>query len=130
MSACQTAKVERRPVEIVLRDGRPAAVILDIDEYEEMLERLGAAEAVMGSVTQAERLSRRHWTLVYLCQDPEWSGQGVLVDVRDRTGTVLIPELAFETRIHLKENLELNSTLQLTCRGVNLPELEAYFQID
>jgi len=40
LSACQTAKVERRPVEIVLRDGKPAAVILDIDEYEEMLERL------------------------------------------------------------------------------------------
>lgn len=40
MSASQTAKVEKRPVEIVLRDGKPAAVILDIDEYQEMLERL------------------------------------------------------------------------------------------
>ena len=27
-------------VEIVMRGGRPAAVILDIDEYEKMLERL------------------------------------------------------------------------------------------
>ena len=27
-------------VEIVLRDGKPAAVILDIREYQEMLERL------------------------------------------------------------------------------------------
>jgi len=26
--------------EIVLRDGKPTAVILDIDDYEEMLERL------------------------------------------------------------------------------------------
>ena len=33
-------KVDRRSPEIVLRDGRPAAVILDIDEYQEMLERL------------------------------------------------------------------------------------------
>jgi hypothetical protein len=33
-------KAERRPPEIVLRDGKPAAVILDIDEYQEMLERL------------------------------------------------------------------------------------------
>ena len=32
-------KKDRQP-EIVLRDGKPAAVILDIDEYEEMLERL------------------------------------------------------------------------------------------
>jgi len=33
------AKTEKRPPEIVLRDGKPA-VILDIDEYQEMLERL------------------------------------------------------------------------------------------
>ena len=33
-------KTERRSPEIVLRDGQPAAVILDIDEYQDMLERL------------------------------------------------------------------------------------------
>jgi PHD/YefM family antitoxin component YafN of YafNO toxin-antitoxin module len=40
MSAPEEAKSERRSPEIVLRDGRPAAVILDIDEYQDMLERL------------------------------------------------------------------------------------------
>lgn len=40
MTASQSAKVEKRSPEIVLRDGRPAAVILDIDEYRDMLERL------------------------------------------------------------------------------------------
>jgi PHD/YefM family antitoxin component YafN of YafNO toxin-antitoxin module len=34
------AKTGRRSPEIVLRDGKPAAVILDIDEYQDMLERL------------------------------------------------------------------------------------------
>jgi PHD/YefM family antitoxin component YafN of YafNO toxin-antitoxin module len=37
-------KQARQTPEIVLRDGKPAAVILDIDEYEEMLERLEAME--------------------------------------------------------------------------------------
>jgi PHD/YefM family antitoxin component YafN of YafNO toxin-antitoxin module len=37
-------KVKRRPPEIVLREGRPAAVILDIEEYQEMLERLEDVE--------------------------------------------------------------------------------------
>jgi PHD/YefM family antitoxin component YafN of YafNO toxin-antitoxin module len=40
VTASQSTKVEKRSPEIVLRDGRPAAVILDIDEYQEMLERL------------------------------------------------------------------------------------------
>ena len=33
-------KTEKRSPEIVLRNGKPVAVILDIDEYREMLEQL------------------------------------------------------------------------------------------
>ncbi|KFD40663.1 hypothetical protein HY02_05270 [Peptococcaceae bacterium SCADC1_2_3] len=33
-------KLKRKPPEIVFREGKPAAVILDIDEYREMLELL------------------------------------------------------------------------------------------
>ena len=32
--------MKRTGMEFVIRDGRPAAVIVDIDQYEEMLERL------------------------------------------------------------------------------------------
>ena len=39
-----TSKAKRKPLEIVLRDGKPAAVILDIDRYREMLELLEDAE--------------------------------------------------------------------------------------
>jgi len=37
-------RTKRREPGIVLRAGKPAAVILDIKEYEEMLERLEDAE--------------------------------------------------------------------------------------
>jgi PHD/YefM family antitoxin component YafN of YafNO toxin-antitoxin module len=33
-------KVKRNPPSIVLKEGKPSAVILDIDDYREMLERL------------------------------------------------------------------------------------------
>jgi PHD/YefM family antitoxin component YafN of YafNO toxin-antitoxin module len=33
-------KAKRRTPEIVLKEGKPAAVILDIDDYRKMLERL------------------------------------------------------------------------------------------
>ena len=39
-----SVKTKRKAPEIVVRDGKPAAVILDIDEYIEMLERLEDAE--------------------------------------------------------------------------------------
>ncbi len=34
----------RKPPEVVFREGRPTAVILDISEYKEMLERLEDSE--------------------------------------------------------------------------------------
>jgi hypothetical protein len=37
-------KPKRKPPEIVLRDGKPAAVILDIEHYRELLERAEDAE--------------------------------------------------------------------------------------
>lgn len=37
-------KARRKTLEIILRGGKPKAVILDIEEYQEMLERLEDAE--------------------------------------------------------------------------------------
>ena len=37
-------RARRKSPEIILRDGRPMAVILGIEEYQEMLERLEDAE--------------------------------------------------------------------------------------
>lgn len=37
-------KARRKEPEVVLRNGKPSAVILDIDEYREMLERLEDVE--------------------------------------------------------------------------------------
>ena len=39
-----TRKVNRRPPEFVVRDSKPVAVILDIEQYQEMLERLEDAD--------------------------------------------------------------------------------------
>jgi PHD/YefM family antitoxin component YafN of YafNO toxin-antitoxin module len=40
-------KAKRKEPEIVIRGGTPSAVILDIDEYQEMLERLEDIEDLM-----------------------------------------------------------------------------------
>ncbi len=97
-------------------------------EANDLLERIGAAEAVTGSVRRAERLARLHWTLVYLMQHPDWQGEGILVDKWERRGTFLIPSLGLETRIHLSEDWPLNSAIPLRPVEVNLPQLEVYFR--
>jgi exoribonuclease-2 len=97
---------------------------------QEVLARVGAAEAVTSSMRQAELLADRHWTLVYLLQHPDWRGEGLLVERRERRGTVLIPALGLETRVHLGWELPLNSTVPLALSGINLAELEVYFQVE
>ena len=97
-------------------------------DTQELVERIGAASASTGSVRRAERLARRHWTLVYLAQRPGWRGDGVLVERRRRRATVVIPELDLDPRVHLRADLPLNSQVALVLRKVNLPTLETNFK--
>jgi len=89
--------------------------------------RIGAANAVTGSVRRAERQSNLHWKLVHLMRHPEWEGRGVVVDKRGNRNIVLIPELALETQLYGRQELALDSLVELRLKGVDLPELEARF---
>jgi exoribonuclease-2 len=102
----------------------------DLLEAQDLMERIGAAEALAGSVSYAERLAVEHWTLVYLLQHPDWRGEGILVDRWDRRGKMLIPDLALEPQVHLRQDWSLNSLVPLALVDVHLPTLEAYFRID
>jgi PHD/YefM family antitoxin component YafN of YafNO toxin-antitoxin module len=48
-------KPKPKEPEIILRNGKPAAVILDIDKYREMLERLEDAEDLRVLTEMRER---------------------------------------------------------------------------
>ncbi len=93
----------------------------------EMLMRVAAADAVSGSLRTAERLSIVHWTLVYLQQNPQWVGEGVVVEQHGKRSTVLIPALAWDGEVYGGER-PLNSRLTVQCTEVNLPLREARFR--
>ncbi len=100
----------------------------DILTTDELMERIGAAEAVAGDVGYAERLAREHWTLVYLLQHPQWRGEGILVERWDRRGKVLLPDLALEPTVHLRGDVQLNDRLTVEVVDVELPTLRATFR--
>ncbi len=93
-----------------------------------VLERIGASDLASSSVRQAERSSNRHWTLVYLQQNPSWQGRGVVVDQRGAGNTVLIPDLALE--VTLGGNLELGQEFVLEAVSVDLAALEVRFRMN
>lgn len=96
-----------------------------------MIERIGFSEAITGTIAQAEQLSRKHWTLVWMLRQPGWQGRAVLVEKNGKRGYVIFPELAFETPVSLRRpDLPLDSEATVAVREINLPELEAGFVID
>ncbi len=102
----------------------------DLLTSEEVLLRLGTAEAVMNTMRQVERLSNRHWTIVYLSETPQWHGEGVIVETDGRRSTVLIPDIGLETHLHYQRSLPLNTRVPIILEGSNISELSAFFRID
>lgn len=90
----------------------------------DMLARTAEAEMGGGNTAMAERLSNRHWTLLYMQQHPEKVYQGVVVDKRDDRGVVMIPELGIDVKMRRIEDLALDEEVNLQLRQINLPELD------
>lgn len=102
---------------------------LPLLDEQEVMARVGEARAVSGSVRWAERQSNQHWTLVYLQQNPNWRGEGVLIERRGSRDLILIPDLALETELYDPAERPIGSALKLTLEQVKLAYLESYFRI-
>lgn len=96
---------------------------------QDILERIGEVETLLPLLRQAEILSEKHWTLVYLLQYPHWNGMAQVVDFRSAGVVILIPELAWETTLPLSHRLSKNQSVRVECVDVNLPRLEAHFRL-
>ena len=90
----------------------------------DMLKRMAEAELGGSNTSMAERRSNRHWTLLYMQQNPETVYRGVLVDKRDDRGTVLIPELAIDVKLRRLADVPLDTEINVQLTRINLPELD------
>ena len=98
---------------------------------EEVLFRLGAAEAAAAAAVKTERASRAHWMAVYLSGNNAGGNtdiwEAVILDRRGNRGTVIIPALGIETQLNLRGKEELNDRIQLSLSSVKIPEGELSF---
>ncbi|MCQ2580534.1 MAG: RNB domain-containing ribonuclease [Treponemataceae bacterium] len=94
-----------------------------------VLERISAGDAAASAAVKAERKSNLHWTLCYLKQNPDWTGTGVIVEIKDNKAVVLIPELAFETQVALPSGAELNQNIQVIPATIDIPKQLITFKI-
>ena len=95
---------------------------------EEVISRYSESDIPARDVTKAERESNKHWTLVYLMQNKNWTGEGVLVEKWESRGTWILPELALQTKIRLSQDMPLNATAQLSIGKISLPDKMSVFR--
>jgi exoribonuclease-2 len=101
----------------------------DLLAPDEIMVRMGAADSVIRSIRRAERNSNKHWTLVYLMQNPDWLGEGIIVDIRGARSVCLIPDLALEINLYLRKQLPLDSVVKLRVGTVDLANLVVEFRL-
>jgi exoribonuclease-2 len=91
--------------------------------------RAGEADQGGIAVRRAERQSNQHWKLVYLMQHKDWQGEGVVVERGERKDTVMIPELALETKLRAKADVALDQRVRLGVADIDLYDLDARFRV-
>ena len=96
---------------------------------QQVTERVGEAETASATVRRSERLSNQHWKLVYLRANPDWRGEGIIVERGEHKSVVMLPDLAMETRVRLRGDAPLNARVRLSPREVDVPDSTCYFRV-
>ena len=96
---------------------------------EQVALRIAEAETASAAVRRGERFSNLHWKLIFLKDRPGWQGEAVIVGLEERKVVALIPELALEARLRLREGPERNDRLQVAVRDLDIPAQSASFRV-
>ena len=96
---------------------------------DEILERASIAFEQAKQMQRIERASNKHWKLVYLLQNPQWQGTGIVYEIRKREIFLFIEELSMEVSISAATGIELDDELNLHLDSVNLPYGQASFSV-
>jgi len=83
-------------------------------------QRITQVNAVIFRVNKATRQSIEHYKCLFLKQNNNWCGKGIIVDLNGNKATLLIPEIAMITQIKLKSKAQLEDEIELRAVSINL----------
>lgn len=99
---------------------------MDMDSLDEAVAASDRASRLTRSV---ERTVNEYWTLVYLSRHPDWEGDAIVIDTSGHKSTIIIPELAYITKMRLQDGIEANTELRLKILNVDLADLSVRFKL-
>lgn len=96
-------------------------------DKDDMLMRISEGDAASVAARKAARASETHWKLVYLLQNPEWYGDAVCVDKKDRQVQLYIPLLDMQSFIVPRQDVQLNDVLTVRSACIDIPNQKVNF---
>ena len=97
---------------------------------EQLEEHFLSSEKESAARRKLERQVDDFWMQVFFRQNPEWSGEAVLVNRVDDRLTFLIPSLAYEFKSRWGGKIEPGESVQVKIRSADPTTLSAQFRIE
>ena len=85
----------------------------------EIKSRIGQVNTLISRVNKATRQSVDHYKCLFLKQNKDWQGIGVVVDKHSNKTTLLIPELGMMTQLKLDSKPNLDEEIKLRVSAVD-----------
>jgi exoribonuclease-2 len=83
-------------------------------------QRITQVNAVISRVNKATRQSIEHFKCLFLKQNNNWRGKGIIVDLNGNKATILIPDIAMMTKLKFKSKAQLEDEIELRAVSINL----------
>jgi len=83
-------------------------------------QRITQVNAIIFKVNKATRQSIEHFKCLFLKQNNNWCGKGIIVDLNGNKATILIPKIAMITQLKLKSKAQLEDEIELRTVSINL----------
>ena len=83
-------------------------------------QRITQVNTVISRVNKATRQSIEHFKCLFIKQNNNWSGRGIIVDLNSNKATILIPEIAMITQLKLNSKAQLDDEIELRAVSINL----------
>lgn len=97
---------------------------------EDILLKVSPSLESMRVLGQCERASNLHWKLVYLKENSSKIFDATYVEKKDKnSGIFLIEDLALETTINTKTDLELNKHYSVSVKKIDIPACQVTFSL-
>jgi len=91
-------------------------------------DRIKSINSSMPKVSKASRQSIEHFKCLYLKQNNDWEGDGVIIEVNGEKALINIPSLAMMTQIKFKSKINTEDKVNLKVGSINLFELSVNFK--